>query len=467
MIAKTAGAAIVDPANLRATFATRSRDTMMMDRPMTTEPLVVAPEKQKSASSKSLDEAKRKLLWGIVLCFAFMLAEVVGGLLAHSLAVMTDAAHMLSDVAGFIVSVLALLLSGREATAQYSFGYHRAEVLGALASIMVVWVMTGILLYEAVKRLINPEVVDGCVMFWVSFLGILMNLVLMQVLSHGEAEGFGHGHSHGHSHSHGHCHGHGPPPKKKKKYTPPAVKQSSHDHSHSDHGHHEAEHQHGPECDHDHHDSGHHDVEHGHHDSGHQHGPDCCDHDHGPPEHGHHDHGHSEKMPSRMKKAMQEQKEKSHHGHDHDEKKESHHGHDHDENGDCCGGGDHHGHGHGHGHHDSSDEEDEEGQKEAENLAVRAAMAHVIGDILQSVGVCVSAALIWGLNDRWLGTLACSRTLSPPSLFPSSHMPSLFACAQTRMASRIGTAPIRSAPSSSLSSSCGPPWVPSVRRCMS
>ena len=179
-------------------------------------------------------------------------------------------------------------------------------------SIMVVWVMTGILLYEAVKRLINPEVVDGCVMFWVSFLGILMNLVLMQVLSHGEAGGLwtwplarplALARSL-------------PRPRaaakeeEEEEYTPPAVKQSSHDHSHSEHGHHEAEHQHGPECDHDHHDSGHHDVEHGHHDSGHQHGPDCCDHDHdGPPEHGHHDHGHSEKMPSRMKKAMQEQKE--------------------------------------------------------------------------------------------------------------------------------------------------------------
>ena len=62
-----------------------------------------------------------------------MLAEVVGGLLAHSLAVMTDAAHMLSDVAGFVVSVLALLLSGRGDQRNYSFGYHRAEVLGALA----------------------------------------------------------------------------------------------------------------------------------------------------------------------------------------------------------------------------------------------------------------------------------------------------------------------------------------------
>ena len=52
-------------------------------------------------------------------------------------------------------------------------------------------------------------------------------------------------------------------------------------------------------------------------------------------------------------------------------------------------------------------------------------MAHVIGDILQSVGVCVSAALIWGLNDRWLGTLACSRTLTTVAFSFFSHALSL------------------------------------------
>ena len=56
----------------------------------------------------------------------------------------------------FLVSVLALILSGREANAEYSFGYHRAEVLGAVASIFVVWLMTGILVWEAITRLITP-----------------------------------------------------------------------------------------------------------------------------------------------------------------------------------------------------------------------------------------------------------------------------------------------------------------------
>ena len=62
---------------------------------------------------------------------------------------------MLSDVAGFLVSVLALVLSSRKANAEYSFGYHRAEVIGALASIMIVWIMTVILVYEAIQARVH------------------------------------------------------------------------------------------------------------------------------------------------------------------------------------------------------------------------------------------------------------------------------------------------------------------------
>ena len=87
------------------------------------------------------------------------------------------------------MSVMALFLSDKAASAEYSFGYHRAEVIGALASIMIVWVMTAILVYEAVERLVNPAAVDGMVMFWVSFLGIMMNLVLMRVLSGADSDG--------------------------------------------------------------------------------------------------------------------------------------------------------------------------------------------------------------------------------------------------------------------------------------
>ena len=124
---------------------------------------------------------KRKLLVGVAMCATFMLTEIVGGLLASSLAIITDAAHMLSDVAGFLVGVLSLVLTARAANSNYTFGYHRAEVLGALVSIMIVWLMTGVLLWEAVRRLFVPEIVDGPLMFWVSFAGVIMNIVLMQV----------------------------------------------------------------------------------------------------------------------------------------------------------------------------------------------------------------------------------------------------------------------------------------------
>uniref|UniRef100_A0A7S3AW17 Cation efflux protein transmembrane domain-containing protein n=1 Tax=Haptolina ericina TaxID=156174 RepID=A0A7S3AW17_9EUKA len=166
---------------------------------------------------------------------------------------MTDAAHMLSDVAGFLVSVLALILSGREANAEYSFGYHRAEVLGAVASIFVVWLMTGILVWEAITRLITPEVVDGKVMFIVSSLGIVMNLVLMRVFGHNHSHGgLGDEHAdHGHSHGHDHEHGHAP----LKSYEPPVPLSSStaggssaahaHDHGHHEQQHGHAEHSHG------------------------------------------------------------------------------------------------------------------------------------------------------------------------------------------------------------------------------
>ena len=136
--------------------------------------------------------------------------------------------------ARFLVGVIALVLTSRDANAKYSFGFGRAEVLGALASISIVWAMTLMLVYEACWRLVFPvrhrpcgcalqtsafpahrgtwtsprapppspngrclsvqEVVDGRTMFVISLLGVGMNFVLMGVLGHDHG---GHGHSHG------------------------------------------------------------------------------------------------------------------------------------------------------------------------------------------------------------------------------------------------------------------------------
>lgn len=124
----------------------------------------------------------RKLLVAIVLCFIFMLAELVGGYLSGSLAIMTDAAHLLSDVAGFLVSLCALSLSRRKASSIMSYGYHRAEILGALLSISLVWALTGWLVVEAIDRLRNPQHIDGKVMLIVAGLGVLVNGIIGLVL---------------------------------------------------------------------------------------------------------------------------------------------------------------------------------------------------------------------------------------------------------------------------------------------
>ncbi|CAJ1460999.1 unnamed protein product [Effrenium voratum] len=132
-------------------------------------------------------------------CFAllFMAVEIVGGLIANSLAIITDAAHMLSDVGGFIVSLVALQLAQMEATAEYTFGFKQAEVLGALLSVAIVWALTAVLLWEAVPRFIEPRPIDGKIMFFISLFGFGVNLVLMKVLGHGHSHG---GDDHGHSH---------------------------------------------------------------------------------------------------------------------------------------------------------------------------------------------------------------------------------------------------------------------------
>ena len=111
-----------------------------------------------------------------------MICEIIGGLIANSLAIMTDAAHLLSDLAGFLISIFALWLATRPATSRLSFGFHRAEILGALISVLLIWVLTGVLVYEAIWRLAHPEDVDGKIMFIVSAAGLACNFCMGMIL---------------------------------------------------------------------------------------------------------------------------------------------------------------------------------------------------------------------------------------------------------------------------------------------
>ncbi|KAI3831060.1 hypothetical protein MKX03_007892 [Papaver bracteatum] len=159
-----------------------------------------------SKDAKERAASMRKLWIAISLCVVFMTVEIVGGLKANSLAILTDAAHLLSDVAAFGISLFSLWASSWEATPRQSYGFFRIEILGTLVSIQMIWLLAGILVYEAIARIINDTgEVQGFLMFLVSAFGLVVNIVMAVLLGHDHGHG-GHGHDHG---AHGHVHGHG------------------------------------------------------------------------------------------------------------------------------------------------------------------------------------------------------------------------------------------------------------------
>lgn len=240
-----------------------------------TETIDTAPEEEVHSPEHynlSILEEKRttsvrgKLLLVIMVCLLFMSVEIVGGFLAHSIAIMSDAAHLLSDLLGFIISLVSVWLSGLPANDKHSYGYHRAGVIGALASVVLIWSLVAFLVYFAIERVMNLDEVevDGQLMFYVALFGLFANLVMAKVLhgshdhSHGDGDDHGHGHDHSHSHGeddHGHEHEH-----EKAPLMGDQKKEHDHDHDH-DHDHkedkgkdhaHDHDHEHGHDHDHDH-----------------------------------------------------------------------------------------------------------------------------------------------------------------------------------------------------------------------
>lgn len=152
--------------------------------------------------------ARRRLIAASIICLIFMVGEVIGGIISNSLAIATDAAHLLTDFASFMISLFAIWLSSRPATKKMSFGWYRAEVIGALLSVLMIWLVTGLLVYMAVERLQTKEFeIDSLVMVITATAGLLVNIIMAIALNvDGHSHGFhSHGHSHGHSH-HNHLH---------------------------------------------------------------------------------------------------------------------------------------------------------------------------------------------------------------------------------------------------------------------
>ena len=128
----------------------------------------------------------RRALWSALgLNAGFLGAEVAGGLAFGSLALLADAAHMASDVVGLVVALVAERLSRRPATKRHSYGWRRAEVLGALANALSLLAVVGWVVVEAVRRLPSPPPVQGGPVLLIAALGLGVNagsaIVLLRV----------------------------------------------------------------------------------------------------------------------------------------------------------------------------------------------------------------------------------------------------------------------------------------------
>ena len=141
-----------------------------------------------SGPGTAAGQHKARLKGALALTATFMVVEAVGGLLTGSLALVADAAHMLTDAGGLALALIAIRFAERPATPQKTFGYVRLEILSALLNAVVLLLLTIFILYEAIDRLLDPPPVMAGPMLAVALVGLAVNLGSMKLLAAGSSE---------------------------------------------------------------------------------------------------------------------------------------------------------------------------------------------------------------------------------------------------------------------------------------
>jgi cobalt-zinc-cadmium efflux system protein len=122
-----------------------------------------------------LDHLNAAFIWGIILNSAFVVIEAVMGFVSHSLSLLTDAGHNLSDVASLALALLAFKLTKVSANDRYTYGYKRSTIIVSFFNALILFAAVGFIAYEAIVRFIRPEVIQGGTVAWVAFVGIAIN----------------------------------------------------------------------------------------------------------------------------------------------------------------------------------------------------------------------------------------------------------------------------------------------------
>jgi cobalt-zinc-cadmium efflux system protein len=124
----------------------------------------------------------RRLIWASAISALYFIAELVAGFLTNSLALLSDAGHMLSDIGAMALSLFAFRMAKRPATHQSTYGFHRVEILAALFNGLSLWLIVGIIFAAAYNRFAQPPVVESFGMMIVALVGLFVNIAAAAML---------------------------------------------------------------------------------------------------------------------------------------------------------------------------------------------------------------------------------------------------------------------------------------------
>jgi len=125
---------------------------------------------------------KKKLMLSLIITAAVMIVEIVGGILSHSIALISDAGHMFTHAFAITISLIAIIIAARPPCHHRTFGLYRAEILAAFINGLFLLVVGGLIIYEAVERIISPEDVLALDMLVIAFIGLAVNMVSIMIL---------------------------------------------------------------------------------------------------------------------------------------------------------------------------------------------------------------------------------------------------------------------------------------------
>ncbi|ATQ42917.1 cation diffusion facilitator family transporter [Caulobacter mirabilis] len=128
----------------------------------------------------------RQLTIALVLTGTFLVVEVAGGIIFNSLALLSDAAHMFTDAAALAIALAAIRIGAKPADDKRTFGYRRFEILAAAFNAVLLFLVAGYVLYEGVKRILEPQPVGSIGMLAVAAAGLVVNLIAMRLLASGK-----------------------------------------------------------------------------------------------------------------------------------------------------------------------------------------------------------------------------------------------------------------------------------------